>query len=130
MVNDPIADMFIRIKNAQAVMHETITFPASLQNERVARVLQENGYIKSVARKTNKPSDSLIIELRYVDKQPAITHIKRVSKPGARRYSGVSRIPRPLSGHGLVILSTPKGVMSGLQAEKLGLGGEVIGTVW
>ena len=130
MVIDPIADMFIRIKNAQAVHHPTVVIPASKVKENIAGVLKENGYIASVTRKSAKPTDMLEIELNYSDKTPAISHIKRISKPGTRRYSSLTHLPRPLSGHGLVILSTPKGIMSGRQAEKAGLGGEIIATVW
>jgi small subunit ribosomal protein S8 len=130
MVNDPIADMFIRIKNAQAVNHASVTMPASKMKESIASVLKKSGYIGNVARKSNEPGDLLEIELRYEGKQPVISHLKRISKPGSRRYSSVESFPRPLSGHGLVIVSTSKGVMSGAEAQKAGLGGEVIATVW
>jgi small subunit ribosomal protein S8 len=129
-MSDPIADMFIRIKNAQAVHHETVIIPASHLKERIANVLKDNGYINSVTRKSGKPSDTLEITLRYEGKVPAVSHLKRVSKPGARRYSGVVQIPRPLSGHGLAIVSTPQGIMSGNDAQKRGIGGEIIATVW
>ncbi len=131
MLHDPIADMFIRIKNAQAVNKPSLILPASHIKESIAIVLQKNNYIKSVQRMAGTKSEMLEIELLYNDtKRPVITHLKRVSKPGSRRYSDVSSIPRPLSGHGLVIMSTPKGVMSGFEAQKIGLGGEVIATVW
>lgn len=130
MVHDTIADMFIRIKNAQAAKRTSLTMPASKMKERIAKVLQENGYIESVNRVESKPCDVLEIELRYHGKEPAISHLKTISKPGLRAYSGVASIPRPLSGHGLVIMSTPKGIMSGAQAQKKGIGGEVIATVW
>src|SRR6266542_3807941 len=126
MTNDPIADLFIRIKNAQAVKHPTVTMPASKMKEHVADVLKQNGYIADVARKQGKPTDILELTLLYPDKKPAITHMKRVSKPGSRRYSNAASLPRPLSGHGLVIVSTPVGIMSGFDAQKQGIGGEVI----
>ncbi len=125
-----IADMFIRIKNAQAVKKTSLVLPASKMKERVAQVLKEAGYIENVERKSAQPADLLEITLRYYGKEPAITHLKTISKPGLRNYSGVATIPRPLSGHGLVIISTPKGVMSGKEAQKQGMGGEVIATVW
>lgn len=130
MMHDTIADMFIRIKNAQAAKRASLVMPASKMKERIALVLKENGYIEDVKRTAGSPSDSLEITLRYYGKEPAISHLKYISKPGLRRYSSVAAIPRPLSGHGLVIMSTPKGVMSGAQAQKQGVGGEVIATVW
>ncbi len=130
MVNDTISDMFIRIKNAYAVGKPSLTLPASKMKEAVAQVLKEAHYIENVTREEGAPCDNLIITLRYIGKEPAVTHLKRVSTPGLRRYSKVESIPRPLSGHGLVIISTPQGVMSGANAQKQGLGGEVIATVW
>ncbi len=130
MIIDPIADMFIRLKNAQAVGKTTLVLPASKIKENIAKVLKNNDYIASVSRKPGTVGEVLEIELRYNGKTPAISHLQRVSKVGARRYSAVESIPRPLSGHGLTIMSTPKGVMSGAQAQKLGIGGEVIATVW
>jgi small subunit ribosomal protein S8 len=130
MLHDPIADMFIRIKNAQAVQKATVAIPASKMKESVARVLKENNYIAGFSRKPAQVGEVIEIELRYDEKVPAITHLQRVSKAGSRRYASVQAIPRPLSGHGLTIISTPKGVMSGAQAQKHGMGGEVIATVW
>lgn len=130
MVIDPIADMLIRIKNAQAIRKESVVMPASKQKEAIARVLKETGYIADVERKTNDPIDELHLTLRYEDKKGVIQHMKRVSRPGARRYSQVYDLPRPLSGHGLVIVSTSQGIMTGRQAEERGIGGEVLATVW
>ncbi len=130
MVTDPIADMFIRIKNAQAVHKPSLVLPASKVKENIARVLKDNQYIADVKREQAEVGENLVIELRYENKEPVITHLRRESKPGSRRYSSVSSIPRPLSGHGLVIISTPQGIMSGRDAEKAGLGGEIIATVW
>lgn len=130
MVSDPIADMFTRIRNAQAVQQAVVVIPASKQKESIASVLKQSGYIGEVTRKTSQSGDTLEITLHYNEKKPVISHLTRVSKPGSRRYASVTAIPRPLSGHGLVILSTPQGIMSGQDAQKLGLGGEVIGTVW
>ncbi len=130
MMHDPIADMFIRIKNAQAAHHATVTMPASKVKENIARVLLENKFIESVTRKQDKPGDILEITLRYEGKTPGISRLDRISKPGLRRFSNSARIPRPFSGHGLVIMSTPKGIMSGWKAQQEKLGGEVIATVW
>lgn len=130
MVNDPISDMFIRIKNAQAVKKTTVVMPASKLKESIAKVLVENKYVSSYERKSAKPCDFLELTLSYENKKPVISHLRRVSKPGLRRYSGPAEFPRPLSGHGLVIVSTTQGVMSGAQAQKAGIGGEIIATVW
>jgi small subunit ribosomal protein S8 len=130
MVSDPIADMFTRIRNAQAVQHAVVVIPASKQKENIANVLHQCGYIGEVTRKAGQTGDILEIALNYNEKKPAISHLTRISKPGTRRYAHVTTVPRPLSGHGLVILSTSQGIMSGQDAQKRGLGGEVIGTVW
>lgn len=130
MLHDSIADMFNRIKNAQAVKHDTVVMPASHVRENIAKVMQEAGYIESVARKEGKPTEVLEITLKYNGKLPAISNLKRISRPGLRRYANVEQIPRPLSGHGLVIISTPQGIMSGSAAQKAGVGGEIIATVW
>lgn len=130
MTHDPITDFFNRIRNAQAVGKTTVEIPASKLKESIARVLKDTGYIAGVNRIEAKPSDTLELHLKYEGKKPAITQMRRLSKPGGRRYSGADHFPRPLSGYGLVIVSTPKGVMSGRDAEKAGLGGELIATVW
>lgn len=129
-MHDPITDFFNRIRNAQAVQHATVEMPASNMKENIAKVLKDTGYIAGVKRKPAQPCDILEIELKYDGKKPTITNMTRVSKPGSRKYSPVQSFPRPLSGHGLVIVSTPKGVMSGQQAQKAGVGGEIIATVW
>jgi small subunit ribosomal protein S8 len=130
MVIDPIADMIIRIKNAQAIRKDMVSMPTSKIKEAIAKVLIDNGYIEALERKEATPADELHLTLRYDNKEGAIHHIQRVSRPGARKYSRVDAFPRPLSGHGLVIISTPQGIMSGRQAEKLGIGGEILATVW
>jgi small subunit ribosomal protein S8 len=130
MLHDPIADMFIRIKNAQATHKSTVIMPASKVKESILGVLKKNDYIVNFTRSAATVGEVLEVELRYNGKEPAISHLQRVSKVGARRYAGVQDIPRPLSGHGLAIVSTPKGMMSGFEAQRAGLGGEVIATVW
>lgn len=130
-MNDPIADMFIRIKNAQAVHQDVVIVPASRVKENVAAVLKESGFIRSITRATDANGrDVLELGLVYEGKTPAMSHLRRVSKPGLRRYSSSAKFPRPLSGHGLVIVSTTKGIMSGASAQKQGLGGEIIGVAW
>lgn len=129
-MTDPISDMFIRIKNAQAVHKTEVVMPASKMKEQIAHVLVREGYANSVKREKGEPGDSISISLKYANDVPAIHHLKRASKPGLRQYKSADNFPRPLSGHGLVIVSTTKGVMSGRAAEAAGLGGEVIATAW
>ena len=126
---DPISDMLTTIRNGLKARLYSVETPASSIKGEIARVMKESGYIADAVTTTEFPK-KLVITLKYSDKAvPAITELKRVSKPGLRRYAPVSKIPSVLDGMGLVILSTSKGVMSGAQAKKEKLGGEVICTV-
>ena len=126
---DPISDMLSSIRNGQKARLFSVKTPASGTKAEIARVMKAAGYITDAVVTSGFPKE-LIITLKYSDKAvPAITEIKRISKPGLRRYAPVSKIPSVLDGMGLVILSTSKGVMSGSQAKKEKLGGEVICTV-
>ena len=129
MTIDPISDMLTTIRNGQKARLHSVSTPASGLKGEIARVMKEAGYIADAVTTTEFPK-KLVITLKYSDKAaPAITEIKRVSKPGLRHYASVGKIPSVLDGMGLVILSTSKGVMSGVQAKKEKLGGEVICTV-
>ena len=129
MTMDPISDMLTTIRNGQKARLHSVTTPASNLKGEIARVMKESGYLADAVTTTEFPK-KLVITLKYSDKAaPAITEIKRVSKPGLRHYASVGKIPSVLDGMGLVILSTSKGVMSGAQAKKEKLGGEVICTV-
>ena len=129
MITDPISDMLTTIRNGLKARLYSVATPASRLKAEIARVLKESGYIADAVTTSEFPK-KLVITLKYSDKAvPAITELKRVSKPGLRRYAPVSKIPSVLDGMGLVILSTSKGVMSGAQAKKEKLGGEVICTV-
>ncbi len=133
VVSDPIADMLTRIRNANKARRSEVWVPASKLKLEVARVLQEEGYIASFD--TDKPADSPAEVLRIQfkmrpDRQRVISGIKRISKPGLRVYARKTEIPRVLGGLGLVILSTSEGVMTGRQALRAGLGGEVLCYVW
>lgn len=129
MVSDPISDMLTTIRNGQKARLHSVTTPASNIKGEIARVMKAAGYITDAVTTTEFPK-KLIITLKYSDKAvAAITEIKRISKPGLRKYVGVDNIPAVLDGMGLAILSTPKGVMSGAEAKKLRLGGELICTV-
>ena len=126
---DPISDMLTTIRNGLKARLHSVATPASNLKGEIARVMKEAGYIADAVTTTEFPK-KLVITLKYSDRAvPAITEIKRVSKPGLRHYAPVGKIPAVLDGMGLVILSTSKGVMSGAQAKKERLGGEVICTV-
>lgn len=130
MTTDPISDMLLTIRNGIKARHLTVATPASNLKSEIARVLKENGYIENYAVTQEFPR-MLAITLKWTDKaESAIQGLQRVSKPGLRRFAGVADIPRVLDGMGLAILSTSKGVMSGAEAKKRKLGGEIICTVW
>ena len=129
MTSDPISDMLTTVRNGQKARLHSVSTPASNLKSEIARVMKEAGYIVDAVTTSEFPKQ-LIITLKYSDKAvPAITEIKRVSKPGLRNYVAVSKIPAVLDGMGLAILSTSKGVMSGAEAKKSRLGGEIICTV-
>ncbi|MEK7163720.1 MAG: 30S ribosomal protein S8 [Patescibacteria group bacterium] len=126
MVRDPLSDLVARIKNGYMASLSVVTMPHSKLRESVVNVLSKSGYVKDV-----KVSDGkLTVGLVYKSKAPAITEIVRVSKPGSRIYCGYKSLPRVLSGLGTLILSSPAGVISGREARKLKVGGEIICKVW
>ena len=129
MTIDPISDMLTTIRNGLKARLFSVATPASNLKAEIARVMKEAGYIADAVTTTEFPKQ-LVITLKYSDKAvPAITELKCISKPGLRHYAPVNKIPSALDGMGLVILSTSKGVMSGAEAKKEKLGGEVICTV-
>ncbi|HUE18655.1 MAG TPA: 30S ribosomal protein S8 [Stellaceae bacterium] len=127
MMTDPIADMLTRIRNGQQARKESIQSPASKMRANVLEVLQREGYIRSFSREEVRPGVAeLTIELKYVDGEPVIREITRVSKPGRRIYSRVADLPRVYNGLGIAILSTPRGIMSDNEARAANLGGEIL----
>ena len=129
MVIDPISDMLTTIRNGLKARLHSVTTPASNLKGEIARVMKEAGYIADAVTTTEFPK-KLVITLKYTEKAvPAITEIKRISKPGLRHYAPCGKIPAVLDGMGLVVLSTSKGVMSGSEAKKAKLGGEIICTI-
>lgn len=130
MIIDPIADMLTRIRNAVSNQQESVEIPASKLKEAILGILKKEGYVADFKIKNKKGFSVIKVDLQYKNGEAPIQHIERVSKPGLRVYRQASRIPRVLSGFGLVILSTPQGVMSGRDARKKGIGGEVICKVW
>ena len=130
-VNDPIADMLTRIRNACMARHTTVAIPVSKMKIAIAEILKREGFIRDFEVQKADPVDSIVITLKYTsDRRPVITGLKRVSKPGLRIYSGRADIPRVRGGLGLSILSTPKGVMAGHEAWQEHVGGEVLCYVW
>ena len=123
---DPIADMLTRIRNAINVGHNEVRLPSSKIKETVAKVLAKNGYLSRVSVEKAEPRDELVILINKEGENPTITEISRVSKPGRRVYAGVADIPRVKSGRGVVVISTSKGVMTGAEAAKAKLGGELL----
>jgi small subunit ribosomal protein S8 len=135
-MTDPIADMLTRVRNAIVVGHPIVEVPSSKMKVAIARILKDEGYIKDyrVVEYDKQPRYRLVIDLKYVgerrNRKPVITGVKRVSKPGRRVYTRARDIPWVRSGMGIAILTTPKGVLTGQQARRLGVGGEVICYVW
>ena len=128
---DPIGDMLTRIRNASSARHEKCVVPRSRLKIRIAEVLKEEGFIKDYVVHEEGPQGAITILLKYsADREPAISDIKRISKPGLRRYVPTDSIPRILNGMGIAILSTSKGVLVDREARKQKVGGELICTVW
>lgn len=130
MMTDPIADMLIRIKNASMARKKAVVVPYSKVKEKVAMIMQQEGYVGSIEKKEEGIRSYLVIELKYINKRPVITNMRRESKPGLRKYVAKDAIPNVLGGIGISILSTSSGIMSGREAKKKGIGGELICTIW
>jgi small subunit ribosomal protein S8 len=131
-ISDPIADMLTRIRNASMSRHTIVAIPASKMKRAIADILAREGYIRGYELKQEEKSfDEIVVTLKYTtDKQPVITGLKRVSKPGLRVYTKRTEIPQVRGGLGVSIISTPKGVMTGQEAWQQGIGGEVLCYVW
>jgi small subunit ribosomal protein S8 len=131
-MNDPIADMLTRIRNACMQRHTSVVMPKSKLKLAIADILKQEGFIRDFKVETNERSfEDLVLDLKYTtDRQPVITGLKRVSRPGLRIYTKHQDIPRVRGGMGLSILSTPRGVMSGYEAYRQNIGGEVLCYVW
>ena len=130
-MTDPIADMLTRVRNASVARHREVVLPASRVKTEIARILVEEGFIASHESRVEDGHEQLVLTLKYVeDRTPVVTGLKRISKPGLRVYARKTEIPRVLGGLGVAILSTSHGIMTGQQARKLNLGGEVLCYVW
>jgi len=133
-MSDPMADMLTRMRNAMMRQHQTVSVPHSNIKESVAQVLKEEGYIEDFQVLPEKPRAIIQIKLKYVggrrERRSVITGLERVSRPGRRVYVGKREIPWVLSGMGVAVLTTSKGIMTGQKARRLGLGGEVLCKIW
>jgi small subunit ribosomal protein S8 len=131
-ITDPIADMLTRIRNAIMARHDSVLIPASKTKISIAHILKEEGFITDYeVVKGDTPQRVIKIQLKYTGKkEPILTGLKRVSKPGLRVYVGKGEIPRIYEGLGITILSTPSGVMTGRQAWRKGVGGEILCYIW
>jgi len=131
MMTDPIADMLTRIRNASKAKHEKVDIPSSKLKVEIAKILKDEGFVKNVKLVKDRRQGVIRIYLKYTDEEsPVLQGLKRVSKPGCRVYAGNDAIPKVLDGLGTTILSTPKGVLTGKQAKKDNVGGEVLCQVW
>jgi small subunit ribosomal protein S8 len=135
-ITDPIADMLTRVRNASAARHLEVTMPASNLKVAIAQILKDEGFIMDFNSDQDGTIRTLRIQLKYIgsssggSKKAVISGLKRVSKPGLRIYAKKTEIPKVMNGLGIAILSTPKGVMSGRQAWRAGVGGEILAYVW
>ena len=130
MVTDPIADMLTRVRNAQSARHRRVDIPVSKLKVEIARLLKENHYIHDFKVLEDDRFSVLRLYLKYYQERPVIRELKRVSKPGLRKYVSVQEIPRVRNGLGMAILSTSKGVLSDREARANKVGGELLATIW
>ena len=129
-MNDPIADMLTRIRNANAQRHETVDVPSSKLKKSIAEILLEEGFIKGYEEIEDGVQGTLRITLKYVNKQKVIRGLKRISKPGHRVYATKDNLPKVINGLGIALISTSKGIMTDKKARNEGIGGEVLAYVW
>ena len=130
-MTDPIADMLTRIRNANTARHDVANVPASRLKEEIARILQEEGYIRNYRYQEDRKQGILRINLKYAtDRERVISGIKRISKPGRRVYINKTELPRVLNGLGIAIVSTSRGVLTASRCKREGVGGELICYVW
>ncbi len=128
---DPIADLLTRVRNASTAKHDTVDIPASNMKKAIAKILVDEGYVKGMQVTEDSKQGMIKLTLKYgEDKRPAITGLRRVSKPGLRIYTNCENMPKVLKGLGIAIVSTPKGVMTDKAARKENVGGEVLAFVW
>jgi small subunit ribosomal protein S8 len=131
MVNDTIADMLTRIRNANAMKYKTVSIPASKMVKGIADILTKEGYIDGYEEETTASGTNIILNLKYSKKKErVISGLKRISKPGLRVYAKATEMPKVLNGLGIAIVSTPEGLMTDKEARSKNLGGEVLAYIW
>lgn len=131
LVTDPIADMLTRIRNAINVKHESVSIPASNEKRAIAKILLDEGYIRGYEETEEGGKKNIVVALKYDETGDSIIQgLKRISKPGLRIYAQKDKLPKVLSGLGIAIVSTNKGIVTDKEARKLGVGGEVLAYVW
>ena len=132
IVNDPIADMLTRIRNAQVAKHDSVVMPASNAKKAIAKILLDEGYIKAYEKIDDGVQGQIKLTLKYVNgkQQPVIAGLKRISKPGLRVYAKCEELPKGLGGLGVAIVSTSRGLMTDKNARNNNLGGEVLAYIW
>jgi small subunit ribosomal protein S8 len=131
VLTDPIADMLTRLRNANLALHDTAEMPSSKLKAEIARLLQEEGYIAGYSVEDDRVGKRLIVRLKYdSDRRRVISGLRRISKPGRRIYVDRESLPKVLGGMGVAIVSTSQGLLTGQQARRRGIGGEVLCTVW
>lgn len=129
-MNDPIADMLTRLRNATAAGQSSLTLPYSKLKSDIAKILKKEGYINETELVTDDGHQAIKIQTKFVNKTSAISGLKRVSRPGLRRYVGAGEIPRVLGGMGIAVLSTSSGILTGHEARKQKVGGELLAYIW
>lgn len=130
-MTDPVADLLTRLRNASRERHEKVEVPASRLKANIVRVLKEEGYIKNFRLQREAGHPMIKVYLKYTDNGESVIHgLKRISRPGLRKYTGYEEMPRPLSGAGIAVVSTSQGVMTGQKARAHKVGGEILCEVW
>ena len=130
VVTDTIADMLTRIRNANQMRYEEVRVPSSNIKKEIARILKEEGYINDFKIEENDVQGTIVLTLKYKNKERVITGLRRISKPGLRVYCKSNEIPKVLNGLGIAIISTSKGIMTDKEARKENIGGEVLAYIW
>lgn len=130
VVTDTIADMLTRIRNANQMRYEEVRVPSSNIKKEIAKILKEEGYIADFKIEDNDVQGTIVLTLKYKDKERVITGLRRISKPGLRVYCKSGEIPKVLNGLGIAIISTSKGIMTDKEARKENIGGEVLAYIW
>lgn len=129
-MSDPIGDFIIRIKNAYMARHLEVSLPFSKMKQTLAEILTSEGYLDGVDLRGDAPKQELVIKLKYINSKPAMTDVKRISKPGRRLYSSAQTLPKTLGGYGSTIISTSQGILTDKQARQQNVGGELIFQIW